>query len=77
MDQLEELKELLELAMKNCDVSRAMALNKQIKDIESAERIEREERKKLADAVKVLDMLGITGNRLDEILDDLHKGAGE
>lgn len=78
MDQtLEELKELYNLAIKNCDTSRAFALNHQIKQIEEEARIEREERKQLADAIKVLDMFGFTGARLDEILDDLHKGVDE
>lgn len=77
MDQLEELKELYQLAIKNCDTSRAFALNHQIKQIEEEARIEREEREQLVNAIKVLDMMGITGNLLDEILDGLHKGADE
>ncbi|ENZ5658078.1 hypothetical protein ACGWYO_002517 [Enterococcus hirae] len=70
MDQT--LEELLELAIKNCDVPRAMELNHQIKQRDAKEKQAAEERKQLADAIKVLDMLGITGTRLDEILNDLH-----
>lgn len=73
----QELQELLDIAIRNCDVSRAMELNHQIKEMQAKEKQAAEERKQLADAIKVLDMFGITGVQYAEILDDLHKGEDE
>lgn len=67
------LEELYDLAIKNYDYKRAVALKQQIREQE----IEKEERKRLVEAIKVLDAFGITGDQLIEILSDLHKGEDE
>lgn len=71
------LEELYELAIRNVDYRRACEIKRQIEERDAKEKQETEERKQLADAIKVLDMFGITGVQYAEILEDLHKGADE
>ncbi|MGP5394403.1 hypothetical protein ACTXLQ_12675 [Enterococcus hirae] len=76
-ESLEELKELYNLAVKAADVPRAMAINHRIKEIESAERIEREERQQLIDALRVIDGFGLSGSQLNELLSDMNGEGGD
>lgn len=69
----DELQELYNLAIKSNDYRRAVALKQEIR----ARDEETEQLKQLRDAVKVLDMFGITGNQYTEILTDLHKGEDD
>ncbi|EOB2766097.1 hypothetical protein ACIL4E_002600 [Enterococcus hirae] len=54
-----------------------MAINHHIKEIESAERIEREERQQLIDALRVIDGFGLSGSQLNELLSDMNGEGGD
>lgn len=73
---MDTLDELYKQAIASNDYKRAVAIKQQIRERDQ----EAEERKELREAIKILDMYGITGERFAEVLADLHsnhKGEDE